>query len=275
MITTTSLRRLVLFLNTLCLLGAAWCGLQWWQKHTLEIPAEPEHIITVVRKISPHRCLTCSPGRPLGCHDNGAGDAPDENYKNYRPATTKHFDDESIRCFETKRLRFREATLRDLPHIHDLLSNKAVMARTQFPVHTNKSQTRALLTRWREKYKKAYIAPCAIELKKTNTVIGIGGWSGYFPDGQRCYMAYTLDPRYDGEGYQTEFIRGLIDFGFNEMDFRRVEILVRAGDRVGFEAACEAGMSHEGRQLDYKKIDGQFVSFDMFGILRRQVGKHS
>ncbi|MGD1997422.1 MAG: GNAT family N-acetyltransferase [Candidatus Dependentiae bacterium] len=236
----------------------------------LEGPLDAQEHDKNKHTVSSHRCRLCNPHKPLGCHDGTAGDAPDENYKNYRPVITKHFDGEYIRCFETKQLRVRELTLQDLGPLHDLLSNSNTMARTTFPLHTSKSQTRALLKKWRTGYSKGYTVPWGVALKKTGKLIGIGGFSGWYPDGQRCFIAYTMDHRLTGHQYQTELIQGLIEFGFVEMKFRRVEILVRSSDNVGIAAAAEAGMSHEGTQREYKKVDHQFVDLELFGILKRQ-----
>lgn len=260
------------YLNVLLLLGTVTFGGLWFTNRSAP---EQQTNITIFQptetiKVSSQRCRICNPHKPLGCHDNAADDAPDENYKNYRPVITKRFEGEYIMCFETKRLRIRELTLNDLGRLHDILSDAPTVARTSFVPHTSKSKSRALLNKWRHGYTQGHSVPWGVELKKTGELLGVGGFTAWYPDGQRCYISYTMDHRYDGHGYQAELIGSLIEFGFTEMKFRRVEMLVRAGDNVGFTAAAKAGMSHEGRQLEYKKINGHFVDFDMFGILKRQ-----
>ena len=60
--------------------------------------------------------------------------------------------------------------------------------------------------------------------KATNEFIGTASLQGIDWTIPKCEIGYWINTKFSGNGYMTEEVKALTDFGLNEIEFKRIEI---------------------------------------------------
>ena len=98
----------------------------------------------------------------------------------------------------------------------------------------------------------------AVTLKPTGQLIGNCGVRRDSAQAQEADMGYELDPRHWGRGYATEAARTVMDFGFSQMNLRRISAWCVA-DNVGSARVLEKlGMQRMGRVREHQYFKGKW-----------------
>ncbi|MEN6451824.1 MAG: GNAT family N-acetyltransferase [Thermoguttaceae bacterium] len=85
---------------------------------------------------------------------------------------------------------------------------------------------------------------------------------------QRAELGYWIGRPYWGQGYCTEAVRALMDFGFRDLDLNRIEANHFSRNPASGRVMQKAGMTHEGRLRQYAKKWGLFEDVELYSILR-------
>jgi ribosomal-protein-alanine N-acetyltransferase len=118
--------------------------------------------------------------------------------------------------FETERLIIRELKKSDSDNFFDMMGNPNVMNPIPQKVMTkdeSDSKLNELITLEKSTNKKVW----SLIEKKSNDFIGICGLLKNNENENE--IAYRLREKYWGNGYGTEIAKGLIDFGFKNLNF--------------------------------------------------------
>jgi len=92
---------------------------------------------------------------------------------------------------------------------------------------------------------------------------GISAFEGY------AHLGITLAPEVRGQGYGTEVIRLLCQYGFRNRNLRRLEIETLASNTAMRRTAETCGFIHEGTQRE-RAYDGDgFSDLVIYGLLKR------
>ncbi|HWR30231.1 MAG TPA: GNAT family N-acetyltransferase, partial [Negativicutes bacterium] len=83
----------------------------------------------------------------------------------------------------------------------------------------------------------------AITCATDGTVLGTCGFHNHKPEHFRAEMGYELGKAYWGQGIIDEAINAILDYGFNHMNYNRIEAFVNYGncrstrflERIGFK----------------------------------------
>lgn len=73
---------------------------------------------------------------------------------------------------------------------------------------------------------------------------------------QSCFISYKTDSTLWGQGYGTEGIQALSDWGFANLRLHRIEANIMPRNLSSRRAAAKAGFSEEGLSKHYLKING-------------------
>lgn len=89
------------------------------------------------------------------------------------------------------------------------------------------------------------------------------------PNG-RAELGYWIAPPHQGQGYGTDAVETLVEYGFTERRLHRIEARIFAFNERSRALVERVGFVHEGRKRQAQFIDGQYWAVDWFGLLRRE-----
>ncbi len=109
----------------------------------------------------------------------------------------------------------------------------------------------------------------AVTLRETGDVAGtcdLRTWG----DRSEALTGYAYQQRYWGQGYATEALRALLDFGFGELGFHRIAANVWAPNLASARVLEKAGMTREGCRREAALKDGQWYDLLQYAMLQRE-----
>ena len=83
-------------------------------------------------------------------------------------------------------------------------------------------------------------------------------------------IEYCIGTAYQGRGYATEATKALIDYGFEQIGFHKVQICVRPANVPSRKVIEKCGFKYEGSLRDYFYIDGKYEDRMFFSILETE-----
>ncbi len=150
---------------------------------------------------------------------------------------------------ETKRCRIRETVPEDVDAFYEIYSDPAI---TEFmeDLYPEKEQEKAYIREYIEKIYTYYeFGVWTIVEKNTGDVIGRAGFS-YRAGYDEPELGFIIGVPWQRKGYAEEACRAILDYGWNNLCFDRVQVLVetenepslRLCDKLGFHGADELTM---------------------------------
>ena len=136
-----------------------------------------------------------------------------------------------MRAFETTRLALRAFDKADLSQIAAWYEPPDPTGAQEFLKYCFKE------------YKDRGVGPWAMVLKESAQIVGHCGFPHVDLDQNMAEVNYFVAPQHRRKGLATEGLRGLLDFGFHELGFTRIqgrcELANAASERVLQEAAMK------------------------------------
>lgn len=109
----------------------------------------------------------------------------------------------------------------------------------------------------------------AIELLETGHCIGCINLKVY-PEHEKAVFGYVLNRKYWNQGYMTETLTAILNFGFKELELNRIEATHYSGNPASGKVMEKCGMKKEGYALQEVKIKGVFQDVVHYAVLRTQ-----
>ena len=103
---------------------------------------------------------------------------------------------------------------------------------------------------------------------KSGTFYGAGGLNDRNPQNCKAEIGFWLLPEYWGRGIMGEAMPQIIDYGFNNLNLHRIEGFVDSENVKCKKAIKKIGLNYEGTMVDNEYKNGQFLSTDIFAIIR-------
>lgn len=149
---------------------------------------------------------------------------------------------------QTKRLLIRPISLSDLEKIHELHSLPETDKFNTLGIPENISQTESIVKDWIEKNEQDKDLTFKVELIESKEFIGLISLIFGKPKFKTAEVWYKFHSDFWNNGYATESLHKISDFGFNELKLHRIEAGC-AVDNVGSIRVLEkVGMTREGRK---------------------------
>lgn len=145
---------------------------------------------------------------------------------------------------ESERLKYRKLTEKDIPSWVEFFVNND---RLHFLGFDLKKSKETLAEQWIkaqfQRYDTQGLGHLAIELKKSGDFIGMGGILPREINGHNEYeIAYSLKPKFWGNGYATEIAKTMKDFGSRIMDINRFISIIEIANIESAKVAKKNGM---------------------------------
>lgn len=171
---------------------------------------------------------------------------------------------------ETSRLIMRQPTLADVPAMIKYLNNPLISKTTltiPYPYHLvdGKNWVNNVLKEWAEGTGCTF----GIVLKNTSEYIGAMGLHTTVQH-NRAEAGYWIAEPYWNQGYASEALKAILQFGFDTMGYQKIFATHIIGNESSGRVMQNAGMVPEGVLKDhYKKGDG-YVTVVQYRITKEE-----
>ncbi len=150
----------------------------------------------------------------------------------------------------SERLRFRLIQLSDLNSIHELHSLAETDTYNTLGIPKDIESTKSIIEPWISENQKTKICnyTFAIERKENQKFIGLIALKLGSEKFKNAEVWYKLHIDNWGQGYGTETLRRLIDFGFDKLTLHRIEAGCAIENIGSIRILEKAGMTREGHK---------------------------
>lgn len=168
---------------------------------------------------------------------------------------------------ETERLLLRETMPEDAPAIYRLFADPLVTRYYDLESYTSIEQAEALIDFFDESFEMERAIRWGIERKSDGVLMGTCGYVWLRP--HRGEIGYDLHSDFWRQGYMSEALDAILDFGFTELGLNRVEALTMLENEASGGLLRSLGFVEEGVMRQHDFFKGQFHDMRLFAILRQ------
>ena len=173
--------------------------------------------------------------------------------------------------FETERLLINPLLVSDAPAIFGGRTNPNTNAFLPWKPRT--------VEEVEEHIRKASLIPAntpdswyllGTRLKESGVLVGDIGIHFMGPQNQQAEIGYMILEGYQGKGYASEMVQGVLTFLFNNYKKHRITAAVDPQNVKSIELLKRAGMRQEAHHIKSFWMDGQWMDDVIFAILREE-----
>lgn len=173
----------------------------------------------------------------------------------------------------TPRLLLRKFRRGDAAAVFAYASDPEVARYTIWDHHRSIKTTRRFVDLVLKAYRQGQPAPWAIVLRSNDKLIGAIGLRNWAVDHSRAEVGYVLARDYWGQGYVSEALHAVLEFGFSRMSLNRIEAKCVPENLGSIRVLEKAGMQCEGLLRDYEFVKGAYQDLNIYSILKREFRK--
>jgi len=170
----------------------------------------------------------------------------------------------------SSRLCFRKVSLDDIPEIMALRGNPEVMRYIPRPLVTNEAEAIAHIQANLEGLESNTALNWIICLHDNPKAIGIVGFYRLKPEDYRAEIGYMLLPEFQGQGYITEAVERLIQYGFTEMQLNSIEAVIAPDNIASQRVVLKNNFVQEAFFREYEYHEGVFLDIQIYSLLKRK-----
>jgi ribosomal-protein-alanine N-acetyltransferase len=146
-----------------------------------------------------------------------------------------------MRILETERLILRKFSYDDWKELYEYLSQETVVKYEPYEVYTEEECKKEAIYRSQQ---DAFWAVC---LKENNKLVGNIYFQEQEPEEFLTWeMGYVFNPTYYGKGYATEGCREILDYGFKQLNARRIVAMCNPENTASWKLLERLNMRREG-----------------------------
>jgi len=111
----------------------------------------------------------------------------------------------------------------------------------------------------------------AIRANSTGKIIGVAGFDEIiWSNGVATVFIGVGDSRYLGRGFGKEALKLILDFGFNELNFYRIQLNVISYNKTAINLYESLGFVREGTYREFILRDGKRYDLYLYGLLKAE-----
>lgn len=178
-------------------------------------------------------------------------------------------DADTFPILETKRLVLRKVTKEDANSILSYLSDTEVMK--YYGLEPFKSINDALdeISWYQSIHSNKTGIRWGITLKEQGMVIGSCGFLNMVSQHFRTEIGFELSKEHWGKGIAGEAVEAIISYGFEHMNFQRIEALIEPANLSSQKLVEKMGFIREGLLRNYEFTGGKFDNLFMYSLLKQ------
>ena len=170
---------------------------------------------------------------------------------------------------ETRRLQLRRFQQKDGDDVlQNWSSDEAMQALYGEPAYNTKEAVEELLAQYIAGYKKKEYYRWAIVEKKSQTCIGQIAFYMVDSKNHLAEIEYCIGRTFQGKGYATEATKAIIEFGFEQIGFYRIQICHKSQNIPSKRVIEKCGFRYEGTFRDYFYMEGIYTNRVYYALLK-------
>ena len=169
---------------------------------------------------------------------------------------------------ETRRLRLRALTMRDEGDMFRYASDPEVSRHVLWDAHRTPRDTRSTLRSALRQYRAGQPSSFAIERKSDRRMIGTIGFMWINCEHRSGEVGYSLARDCWNQGYATEALQAVLDFGFDTLRLHRIEAQHETDNPASGRVMEKCGMVCEGTLRSRVFNKGRFSDVKLYAVLR-------
>lgn len=169
----------------------------------------------------------------------------------------------------SERLTLREITEADLNDFFDLFSDFEVLKFYGMRPYKSPEDASGFMGRLINKFRSKSGIRWAISVKGQKEMIGTIGYKYWDTRSCKAEISYELKQKFWNNGYITEALKQVVDFGF-ENGLNRIEAWDMKGNIASRRVLEKLGFTYEGTWREHTYWDGKNYDIEWFSILRRE-----
>ena len=169
----------------------------------------------------------------------------------------------------TDRLVLRPLDAQDAPRLVELLNVRAIHETTlqiPFPYTLEDAEFWIKLAGIQHEDDQSF--NLSIRLRETDELMGGIGMRDFDRDHLRAEMGFWIGVPYWNQGYMTEAVRAVLDYGFGTLGLHRIWAGHLVGNNASGRVQQKAGMTREGVLRHQFCKDGRWVDDVVYAILK-------
>ena len=169
----------------------------------------------------------------------------------------------------TKQLRLRPFQTTDAEAVHRLAGSQDVAAGTFLPHPMDRQAAQDWVTERLKDQAAGTGVTFAITLLENGELIGSIGMELMLVH-EQGRLTYWLGRDYWNQGYGTEAVTALVEYGFNSLKLHRIYAPHFHTNPASGRVLQKVGMTHEGRLREHYLRFGQRVDVELYGMIRNE-----
>lgn len=173
---------------------------------------------------------------------------------------------------ETKRLILRPFEQKDINDLYEYASDAEVTKYLTFKTYKSIEEAEKRIE-FLLKNNEQLNEPIkwAIELKENSKVIGSIDYVKWIQKDNMAEIGYVLNRNYWSNGYMTEAVKKVIQFGFEKMELNRIEITCDSRNNASERVMQKNNLVYEGtRRQCYLNPNKEYIDEKIYSILKEE-----
>lgn len=167
----------------------------------------------------------------------------------------------------TDRLDLIEIKQEHLGDIFKLFSDKRVTQYYNIKTLIIENEAQKFIDGFRSRFTKKAGIRWGIALKGQNNIIGTIGFNNFI-NRHRANVGYDLKVDFWNNGYLTEALKAVIEFGFIQLEINRIEAEVMQGNIASEKVLNKIGFKNEGVLRQWMYWNDKHYDMTMFSLLQ-------
>lgn len=178
---------------------------------------------------------------------------------------------------ETDRLLLRKFEMKDAQSVFDhWLSDERITDNRINPSHKSVSETIERVHKIVSQYGSEEFCYWGIELKETGELIGEIDLYDFDSTTENCEVSYSIGYKWWNQGYGTEALRAVVEFGFRTMNIHKISAAHNTDNPASGRIMSKVGMEKEGiiRHM-IRNAKNQYKDCAVYGLLQEDYLKNN
>ncbi|MCP4177693.1 MAG: GNAT family N-acetyltransferase [bacterium] len=172
---------------------------------------------------------------------------------------------------ETERLILRNFEKSDLQFLFDIRSNEFIAAAAGIEIHKTLAESEEFLDKVFDSFASKTGINWVISLKESNTPVGDVGIWRLVTEHFKGEIGYMQKTEYCGNGYMSEALSKVIDFGFNILGLHRLEATVSSHNKNSIKILNKMNFKQEAYFREDYFSNGKFFDSIIFSQLDKDI----
>lgn len=175
----------------------------------------------------------------------------------------------SFPVLHTDRLDLVEIKQKHLKDLFTLFGDENVTRFYNLLILTNELEAQKTIDHFQDRFKNKLGIRWGIALKDQENIIGTIGFNN-FSKNHKANIGYDLQSDHWNNGYVTEALSTIINYGFAKLEINRIEAEVMQGNILSEKVLEKLKFKKEGVLRDWKFWNEKYYDMTMFSLLRNE-----